>query len=79
MSMHRWGASFSKSACTHKTTKAALTQLTQSLSEELKEAGLGHHHLDRSIEQLLGVNNPASKQGEAFSVGSEETALADAQ
>ena len=37
--MCRWGASFSKSACTHKATKAALTQLTQSLSEELKEAG----------------------------------------
>ena len=40
MSLRRWGASFSKSACTHKATKAALTQLTQSLSEELKEAGL---------------------------------------
>lgn len=35
----RWGASFSKSACTHKATKSALTQLTQSLSEELQEAG----------------------------------------
>ncbi|CAK0786827.1 hypothetical protein CVIRNUC_010041 [Coccomyxa viridis] len=34
----RWGASFSKSACTHKATKAALTQLTHSLSEELVEA-----------------------------------------
>ena len=40
MSLRRWGASFSKSACTHKATKAALSQLTQSLSEELKEAGL---------------------------------------
>ena len=35
----RWGASFSKSACTHKATKSALTQLTQSLTEELQEAG----------------------------------------
>ena len=61
MSMHRWGASFSKSACTHKATKAALTQLTQSLSEELKESGLGHHHLDHSVEGLLDVNKPASK------------------
>ena len=37
--MSRWGASFSKSACTHKATKAALTQLTHSLAKELVEAG----------------------------------------
>ena len=37
----RWGASLSRSACTHKTTKSALTQLTQSLTEELKQAGEG--------------------------------------
>ena len=42
--MCRWGASFSKSACTHKATKAALNQLTQSLSEELKEAGQSYPH-----------------------------------
>ena len=42
--MSRWGAFFSKSACTHKATKAALTQLTHSLSEELVEArGLPSH------------------------------------
>ena len=35
----RWGASLSKSAATHKATKAALTQLTRSLAEELQEAG----------------------------------------
>ncbi|GMH33272.1 hypothetical protein BSKO_01106 [Bryopsis sp. KO-2023] len=43
-----WGASFSKSACTHKTTKTALTQLTESLSQELVEAGItsiGVHNL----------------------------------
>ena len=35
----RWGAGLSRSACTHKATKSALTQLTRSLAEEVKEAG----------------------------------------
>lgn len=39
MGFSRWGASFTKSACTHKSTKVALTQLTHSLSEELQAAG----------------------------------------
>jgi NAD(P)-dependent dehydrogenase (short-subunit alcohol dehydrogenase family) len=38
----KWGASLSKSACTHKATKMALTQLNISLAEELAEAGLGY-------------------------------------
>jgi NAD(P)-dependent dehydrogenase (short-subunit alcohol dehydrogenase family) len=38
----RWGASLSKSACSHKATKMALTQLNISLAEELREAGLGY-------------------------------------
>jgi NAD(P)-dependent dehydrogenase (short-subunit alcohol dehydrogenase family) len=42
MGFSQWGASFSKSACTHKMTKMALTQLNKSLSEELVEAGLGY-------------------------------------
>ncbi len=43
-----WGASFSKSAVTHKATKTALTQLTVSLAEELRAAGVasvGVHNL----------------------------------
>eukprot|EP00955_Chlamydomonas_euryale_P110307 365990-Chlamydomonas_euryale.AAC.37 len=34
-----WGASFSKTAATHKSTKRSLTQLTASLVEELRAAG----------------------------------------
>ncbi len=45
----RWGASFSKSAVTHKATKSALTQLTQSLTEELQEAG----GLIKSVQQIV--------------------------
>jgi len=44
----RWGASFSKSTCTHKATKRGLSQLTSALSEELTEAGVecvGVHQL----------------------------------
>jgi len=33
------GASFTRSAATHKATKLALTQLTDSLAEELQQAG----------------------------------------
>lgn len=39
MGFSRWGANFTKSACTHKMTKVALTQLTRSLTEELQAAG----------------------------------------
>eukprot|EP00250_Pteridium_aquilinum_P011520 c20124_g1_i1 orf=22-1020(+) len=48
MGFSRWGAKFTKSACTHKATKIALTQLTVSLNEELKSAGItsiGVHNL----------------------------------
>jgi len=37
----QWGASFSKSTCTHKATKRGLSQLTHSLSQELTEAARG--------------------------------------
>lgn len=37
-----WGASFSRSACVHKSTKAALTQLSASLAEELTRSGAGY-------------------------------------
>lgn len=43
-----WGAAFSKTAVTHKSTKVALTQLTLSLAEELQAAGLA---------SLIGVHN----------------------
>jgi hypothetical protein len=40
MGFSQWGANFTKSACTHKTTKVALTQLTSSLSSEIQAAGI---------------------------------------
>lgn len=43
---------FSKSAATHKATKSALTQLTESLAEELRAAGLtsiGVHNLSPGL------------------------------
>ncbi|CAL8465249.1 g4784 [Coccomyxa elongata] len=64
----RWGASFSKSACTHKATKSALTQLTQSLSEELQEAGLcsiGVHNLSPGMvltDLLLKDASPIARR-----------------
>ncbi|CAI5481884.1 unnamed protein product [Closterium sp. Yama58-4] len=36
----RWGAAFTRSAATHKSTKMALSQLTTSLNDELNQAGL---------------------------------------
>lgn len=39
MGFSRWGAGFTKSAATHKCTKVALTQLTDSLAAELRESG----------------------------------------
>ncbi|CAK9216076.1 unnamed protein product [Sphagnum troendelagicum] len=48
MGFSQWGANFTKSSCTHKTTKVALTQLTSSLSSEIQAAGLssiGVHNL----------------------------------
>jgi NAD(P)-dependent dehydrogenase (short-subunit alcohol dehydrogenase family) len=39
MGFSRWGAKFTRSAATHKMTKVALTQLSASLNEELKNAG----------------------------------------
>ena len=48
MGFSQWGAKATKSACTHKSTKMALTQLNQSLADDLKEAGIdyiGVHNL----------------------------------
>lgn len=38
----KYGASFSRSAATHKATKVGLSQLTASANEELRAAGLAH-------------------------------------
>ena len=48
MGFSQWGAKATKSACTHKSTKMALTQLNQSLADDLAEAGIdyiGVHNL----------------------------------
>lgn len=48
MGFSQWGASATKSACTHKSTKMALTQLNTSLVDDLTEAGMtyiGVHNL----------------------------------
>lgn len=42
MGFSKWGAKATKSACTHKSTKMALTQLNQSLADDLAEAGIGY-------------------------------------
>ena len=71
-----WGASFSKSTCTHKATKRGLSQLTQSLSEELVEAGVdavGIHQLSPGMvltDLLLEGANPVAKR--FFNVLAEE-------
>ncbi|KAL3678632.1 hypothetical protein R1sor_021588 [Riccia sorocarpa] len=52
MGFSQWGAKFTKSACTHKATKIALTQLTESLSQELEASGLssiGVHNLSPGL------------------------------
>lgn len=64
----KWGASFSKSACTHKATKRALTQLTESLAEELRESGVtnvGVHNLSPGMvltDLLLEDANPIARR-----------------
>lgn len=68
MGFSSWGASFSKSACTHKMTKTALTQLSISLSEELKAAGctsIGVHNLSPGMvltDLLLKGASPVAKR-----------------
>ncbi|EEH55041.1 uncharacterized protein MICPUCDRAFT_4755, partial [Micromonas pusilla CCMP1545] len=72
----RWGASFSKSTCTHKATKRGLSQLTASLSEELKEAGVhavGIHQLSPGMvltDLLLDGASPVARR--FFNVLAEE-------
>lgn len=76
MGFSRWGAKFTKSACTHKTTKVALTQLTVSLNEELKSAGIlsvGVHNLSPGMvltDLLLKDSTPLSRR--FFNVLAEE-------
>ena len=71
-----WGASFSKSTCTHKSTKRGLSQLTQSLSEELLEAGVdtvGVHQLSPGMvltDLLLDGASPVARR--FFNVLAEE-------
>ena len=71
-----WGASFSKSTCTHKATKRGLTQLTVSLTDELKAAGIesiGVHQLSPGMvltDLLLTGAAPVSKR--FFNVLAEE-------
>lgn len=76
MGFSRWGAKFTQSACTHKTTKIALTQLTVSLNEELKNAGvtnIGVHNLSPGMvltDLLLKDSTPVSRR--FFNVLAEE-------
>ncbi len=57
---------FSKSACTHKSTKMAVTQLNMSLAEELASEGLKHigvHNLSPGMvltDLLLKVRIPCN-------------------
>ncbi|CAD7695532.1 unnamed protein product [Ostreobium quekettii] len=68
MGFSRWGASFSKSACSHKATKRALTQLTESLAEELATEGVegvGVHNLSPGMvltDLLLKDSNPVARR-----------------
>ena len=72
----QWGASFSKSTCTHKATKRGLSQLTASLSEELLEAGVdsvGVHQLSPGMvltDLLLEGASPVARR--FFNVLAEE-------
>jgi NAD(P)-dependent dehydrogenase (short-subunit alcohol dehydrogenase family) len=71
-----WGASFSKSTCTHKATKRGLSQLTTSLVEELASANVetvGVHQLSPGMvltDLLLEGAEPVAKR--FFNVLAEE-------
>ena len=71
-----WGASFSRSTCTHKATKRGLSQLTVSLTEELAAANVttvGVHQLSPGMvltDLLLEGAEPISKR--FFNVLAEE-------
>ncbi|KAI8469485.1 MAG: NAD(P)-binding protein [Monoraphidium minutum] len=64
----KWGAKFTKSAVTHKATKTALTQLSKSLADELREAGvtsIGVHNLSPGMmltDLLLRDSTPAARR-----------------
>ncbi|PRW58142.1 hypothetical protein C2E21_2861 [Chlorella sorokiniana] len=64
----KWGAKLTKSAVTHKATKRALSQLMESLADELKEAGLtsiGVHNLSPGMlltDLLLKDSTPVSRR-----------------
>ncbi|KAL4430704.1 hypothetical protein ABPG75_005960 [Micractinium tetrahymenae] len=63
-----WGAKFTKSVATHKSTKRALAQLNESLAQELREAGLagiGVHNLSPGMlltDLLLKDSTPAARR-----------------
>lgn len=64
----KWGAKLTKSAVTHKATKRALSQLMESLADELKEAGLtsiGVHNLSPGMlltDLLLKDSTPVTRR-----------------
>ncbi|KAI7836103.1 hypothetical protein COHA_010005 [Chlorella ohadii] len=64
----KWGAKLTKSAVTHKATKRALSQLMESLGDELREAGLtsiGVHNLSPGMlltDLLLKDSTPVSRR-----------------
>eukprot|EP00897_Mesotaenium_endlicherianum_P010801 jgi/Mesen1/974/ME000012S00517 len=68
MGFTKWGAKFTKSACTHKSTKVALTQLTAALNEDLKAAGVksvGVHNLSPGLvltDLLLKDSTPGARR-----------------
>eukprot|EP00245_Coleochaete_scutata_P007218 TRINITY_DN22350_c0_g1_i1.p1 TRINITY_DN22350_c0_g1~~TRINITY_DN22350_c0_g1_i1.p1 ORF type:complete len:433 (+),score=52.96 TRINITY_DN22350_c0_g1_i1:52-1350(+) len=68
MGFSRWGAAFSKTACTHKSTKTALTALSPALAAELKEAGInriGVHNLSPGMaltDLLLRDSTPGARR-----------------
>lgn len=68
MGFSKWGAKLTKSAVTHKATKMALTQMTDSLQDELKEAGItsiGVHNLSPGLvltDLLLKDSTPAARR-----------------
>jgi len=78
-----WGAGFSKSACTHKSTKSALTQLTQFLGAELEEAGVdtvGVHNLSPGMvltDLLLLDSTPVARRFFNALAEEAETVAAD--
>jgi hypothetical protein len=66
MGFSQWGANATKSACTHKSTKMALTQLNKSLADDLAEAGMAY----------IGVHNLSPGALSAPTASKEQVNLA---